>query len=401
MPMPVAKNSFGIKSALSLGTLFLAGLSLAVAADTPSKNGAVPDPKPERGWVYQHVEARDIPWSIHVVKMAIGHKDLQVDSMMGFGTTLGVGVVSQQARAVPSDWGKPIAAINGDFFNGSRNYPGDPDGMQISHGEIVSGPNPSRICFWIDDKGVPHRSQVSAEFKVTWPDKTTTRIGMNEEREIDAAVLYTKAIGSSTRTYGGQDIVLEQNGSDPWLPLQVSKTYNARVRSIKVNGNATLESNAVVLSLGPRLSAKPVIKEGMVLQISTTTKPELPGAFAAVGGGPTLLEMGKIRDWPNVQGADTRHPRTAVGWNKDYLFFVEVDGRQRSLSIGMTLRELAQYLKMLGCDEAVNFDGGGSSTLWVLGNVMNSPCQGGERAAANSLVLIQKSQPLQKPQPPK
>jgi exopolysaccharide biosynthesis protein len=72
---------------------------------------------------------------------------------------------------------------------------------------------------------------------------------------------------------------------------------------------------------------------------------------------------------------------------------VEVDGRQRSLSIGMTLRELAQYLKNLGCNEAMNFDGGGSATMWVLGNVMNSPCQGAERPAANSLVLVQKAQP--------
>jgi exopolysaccharide biosynthesis protein len=44
----------------------------------------------------------------------------------------------------------------------------------------------------------------------------------------------------------------------------------------------------------------------------------------------------------------------------------------------------------LGCEEAMNFDGGGSATFWVLGNVMNSPSEGQERPSANALVLVQK-----------
>ena len=65
---------------------------------------------------------------------------------------------------------------------------------------------------------------------------------------------------------------------------------------------------------------------------------------------------------------------------------VIVDGRQRSLSIGMTFTELAEYMiKKLGCQEAINLDGGGSATMWVLGNVMNSPSQGRERPAGEIL----------------
>lgn len=53
----------------------------------------------------------------------------------------------------------------------------------------------------------------------------------------------------------------------------------------------------------------------------------------------------------------------------------------------------AAYLVRLGCREAVNLDGGGSSTLWVLGRVMNSPSDGMERPVANGLVVLQKERP--------
>lgn len=87
--------------------------------------------------------------------------------------------------------------------------------------------------------------------------------------------------------------------------------------------------------------------------------------------------------------SELRHPRAAIGWNQTSFFFVEVDGRQPDLSLGMTYNELSNYLVKLGCEEAMNLDGGGSATLWVLGQVMNSPCEGQERSVANALVLVQ------------
>ena len=85
-----------------------------------------------------------------------------------------------------------------------------------------------------------------------------------------------------------------------------------------------------------------------------------------------------------------RHPRTAIGWNAGNYFLVEVDGRQENLSVGMTLDELADYMARLGCEEAMNLDGGGSATLWFDGKVRNSPCDGKERPVANSLVFTRK-----------
>ena len=86
-----------------------------------------------------------------------------------------------------------------------------------------------------------------------------------------------------------------------------------------------------------------------------------------------------------------RHPRAAIGWNQNDFFLVEVDGRQRSLSVGMTLEELADFMVDLGCQEALNLDGGGSATLWYNGEVRNSPCDRAEREIANCLVVVKRN----------
>ncbi len=85
-----------------------------------------------------------------------------------------------------------------------------------------------------------------------------------------------------------------------------------------------------------------------------------------------------------------RHPRTAVGWNADRFFLIEVDGRQKHLSVGMTLDELTTYLLELGCTDAMNLDGGGSATLWYGGEVKNSPCDRAEREIANGLAVLKR-----------
>jgi hypothetical protein len=56
----------------------------------------------------------------------------------------------------------------------------------------------------------------------------------------------------------------------------------------------------------------------------------------------------------------------------------------------MTLGELSDYLVKLGCTEAMNLDGGGSSSLWFDGKVRNNPCDGYERNIANSLLVLRK-----------
>jgi hypothetical protein len=89
--------------------------------------------------------------------------------------------------------------------------------------------------------------------------------------------------------------------------------------------------------------------------------PQIGAVRDAVAGLPQLLDHGRVL--PEAGGAI--HPRTAVGLDASgrWLYVVVVDGRQPGYSMGMNLRELAEYMRGLGCYDAVNLDGGGSSIM--------------------------------------
>lgn len=352
---------------------------------------AILNPSSARGLAYFHDTVREVPWSMHVLKVSRARKELQLDSTLGGGRRFAMTTVPEQIRFVPADWGKVIAAVNGDLYNDHPDYPGDPKGLQIAHGELVSGPSPNRVCFWLDVEGDPQHGDVRSRFEVTWPKGDVTPFGFNEARPDDSAVLYTSVVGESTRTKGGLDLVLERDGDSPWLPLAIGRVYRARIARLQSEGNAPLTTNTLVLSLGPRLlDGLPKPEEGEVIQLATTTTPPLVDLRTALGGGPTLVTQGRAKEWTGLR---LRHPRTAIGWNDEHLFLVVVDGRQLRLSAGMTFPELADYMVKLGCQEAIALDGGGSATCWAYGNVLNSPSQGRERPAANALVVVQTGEP--------
>ncbi|HTD65691.1 MAG TPA: phosphodiester glycosidase family protein [Candidatus Limnocylindria bacterium] len=340
---------------------------------------------------YMRDEVPDVPWAIHIVKVSRAQGDLRFETTLGLGKQIGMGLVSDQVKALPVEAGRPLAAINGDFYNTHHpRYPGDPDGLQIARGELVSAPTNTRSCFWIDGAGNPHVEAVQSLFAATLSDGTILPFGLNEARRNGDIVLYTRANGSSTRTSGGGlELVLTRGGETNWLPLRIGQTYTARVRKVRTDGNAPLDDETIVLSAGTQVSPRLAgVKVGDTLKIATTTKPNQAGSPTAIGGGPALVHEAKARKF---DGIPTRHPRTAVGWSKQFFFLVEVDGRQKT-SAGMSYQELATYMANLGCDEAINLDGGGSATIWVYGQVMNNPSEGQQRPAANALVIVRKDQ---------
>jgi hypothetical protein len=97
-----------------------------------------------------------------------------------------------------------------------------------------------------------------------------------------------------------------------------------------------------------------------------------------------------------------RHPRTAVGVSRDSatLWLVTVDGRQTS-SAGMSLVELADMMRSLGAWQALNFDGGGSSTMVVEGRLVNAPSDSaGERPSGNLLAVARRERRASCPETP-
>jgi hypothetical protein len=347
---------------------------------------------------YTNIRTSQVPWSIHVVRASRKDPTLALQSMHAKAAAIGLGTLTEQVRLLSRTNGIPVAAINGDFYQRDQAYAGDPRGLQVMSGELLSGPS-GGASFWLDGNNQPHLGEIVSDFEITWPDGNSTPFGLNGDRPARGIELYTPAAGPSTKTSGGRELVLENPVDANWLPLKISQSSAARVVQIREGGNTKLGPGQLVLSIPPALMNSLSAQTGQVLRISTACTPSLRGAHTALSAGPILLQGGrqlKIRakgEGFQFSSMFERHPRSCIGWNEEAFFLVEVDGRQKGLSVGMTLDELGTLMMKLGCTEAMNLDGGGSATLWYRGKVRNSPCDGREREVANSLILVKKEEP--------
>ena len=113
--------------------------------------------------------------------------------------------------------------------------------------------------------------------------------------------------------------------------------------------------------------------------------------------GPIMIHNNEYCLLDSVSFNLRRHPRTAIGITEDYhLLLVTVDGRHPEAA-GMSMWELQAFMDKLGCKDALNFDGGGSTTMYIKGKtengVVNYPSDNGkydhygERKVANALVV--------------
>src|SRR5687767_14553856 len=118
-------------------------------------------------------------------------------------------------------------------------------------------------------------------------------------------------------------------------------------------------------------------------------------ALHAVGGAGLLLLNGReLQEWDEERlsagFARTRHPRTLIGVDvQDAIWLVTVDGRNPSLSLGMSFPELQRLSRRLGLRSALNLDGGGSTTMAVNGKIVNHPSDpGGARKVSDAIVVV-------------
>ena len=110
---------------------------------------------------------------------------------------------------------------------------------------------------------------------------------------------------------------------------------------------------------------------------------------AVLVSGPLLLLNGKKASLPDIKFVTNRHPRTFLCTTENDILFIAVDGR-RSKAEGMNLKEAQNFLLAIGCVDAINLDGGGSTTLWIKGEgVINNPSDlTGERPVSNAFLIV-------------
>ncbi|MEZ0372179.1 MAG: phosphodiester glycosidase family protein, partial [Candidatus Sericytochromatia bacterium] len=273
-----------------------------------------------------------------------------------------------------------LLAINAGYFNSA----GVPLGTLMQDRELIASPIYGRTLLGITRQGQlfisPNDKSLSAFFPQL--NRTSAFHGVNFPRQNNQMVLYTPRYGQSTGTAESADAI----------ELQV--LIDGTVERIGDHDMTIPEDGYVISAQGQAAQwLKEQAYEGMQVQVFSRIWEQWAQIRHLIGGGPQLLKNGQIhitateeRFQPDI--AQGRAPRTAFGLGANgELFLLVADGRQ-SHSRGLTLNELAQILKERGAVEALNFDGGGSSTLVIRDRVLNSPSDGHERPVADALLVI-------------
>ncbi len=152
--------------------------------------------------------------------------------------------------------------------------------------------------------------------------------------------------------------------------------------------------------VGPAAGIPNILKVDDKVGLQVYTAPDWSDVQSAVSGGPYLVKDGQIyvdlREQSFRVGEFSQAaPRTAVGFTRNnHLLMVTVDGRQKNVSVGATLTEMARIMKELGAIEAMNFDGGSSTQMVVNGRVVNSPTVAGGARVSSSLIVRHVPAPL-------
>lgn len=267
-----------------------------------------------------------------------------------------------------------IAAINGTYF---KPQTGVPLGTLMIDGKIYTGPVYDRVAMGIFDDGFKTaRLQMNGEIRAN--GKTLKVDNINQPRMLSThTIIYTPEWGKNspaTPKYGYQ------------LAIKDNKIISASYNPLAIpDGGYVISAPLSVLK--PFLNAKKI-------KITLNTLPEWKNVRHIISGGPYLVKNSEVFVDMTAQKLGAiggKNPRTAIGYTADDIFImVAVDGREGS-SVGMTLMQLANFMKSLGCTDAINLDGGGSTVMYVGGQVVNKPAFKGGIAISNALVLSSKS----------
>jgi hypothetical protein len=362
------------------------------------------------GVSYQYWVDPSGPFAIHLVTVDLRRRDIDLRVARARDALRGREKPSEMVKRATASGTNVLAAINADFFNLGT---GENENNQVIAGEwwkglkVTDSPydtyDNAHVQFGVDAARRPFMDRYLLDAKAFVRGTATpiTTLNFNPSGNPEGTALYTSRYGAKTpldttrRTTEATMIAAGRHG-DTLLYLRRGGVSATSGSPIPANG-------AVIAAYGPgsRLDEVRGMADGDTVRVVLTTLPRT-GAGAPtilVGGWPRILRDGidVAVDAPTVEGtvstnAERRHPRSAIGFSRDSstLYLLVVDGRSQK-SVGMTLVELATFMRRLGAWQAMNFDGGGSSTMVVGGAVVNVPSDSaGERAVGNALLVVKR-----------
>ncbi len=316
------------------------------------------------------------PMALNVLRVDPRHVAIKSLMAQRPGGGFGRAPVSQIAKAFGA-----TAAINGTFFNFTSN---EPAGLLVLDGQIVSSSPYNRSVFGVRYDGTPFIDDARVRASVLLENGRELPIHrVNHVAKPDQLTLYTSHFGKSTKT-----------GIQPYRHEVAIDAAGTVIETS--NGDLPIPKNGVVVSANGHAyrSLFSLLQPGSRALVYTKLSGVWEGVRYAVGGGPTILHNGKVHVTARQEGfgghiASGRAPRTAIGYTRSGMtMMITVDGRKPKHSVGCTLPELARIMAELGCIEAINLDGGGSSVMVIGGKPVNQVSAGRERLVSNAIGIF-------------
>ncbi len=286
--------------------------------------------------------------------------------------------------------GQVVAAINADFFNFGE---GVPFGIFMDGGEILSTPPQYSVAFGIKSDGTPfcqsHGTIMNKTLIIGDYKTQLTAINCRHGKTEDSIILYNSLFDQTTRSPSDSvEVVLTHH----WGEFRHGEEIVLSVDEIiPEGGNTKIPEGKMVLSA--RGVYKDVLNSLMPEQ-EISVKIEFTDFWSdvtfAVAGSHLLLKDGQFVDTPNTE----RTARTLIGIKPDgNVVFYTIDGKMSDFSVGATQKQAATIMRDLGCVDAINLDGGGSTTFAMryLGTntvKMINRSASSARAVANSAILV-------------
>lgn len=239
------------------------------------------------------------------------------------------------------------------------------DSVAITISKVTSGTGKNTITYYAADVTLKDSSSLKSAF-------ADNQFGQNIIEYTSAIANANNAIFAINGDYYGfrDDGIVIRNG-------KIFRNLPART------GLAFYADGLMKIYDETQTTAEELVAEGVTQTLSFGP--------ALVDGGKAVTGLGKVEIDTNfgnhsIQGSN---PRTGIGLiGPNHYMFVVVDGRSSGYSKGMTLDEFADLFVSLGCTEAYNLDGGGSSTMYFMGRVVNNPLGKNKERGVSDILYI-------------
>lgn len=347
------------------------------------------------------------PWIVSVVRVDLRRADIALRQTRARDSLRARERTSSMVQRTTRPGRKVLAAVNADFFD---LVSGESENNQVLDGEwwkglkVTDSPYDTydnvHAQFAIDSAGRPSIDRFLFDGRVWAKTSMTPVITLNAipTGTHEGAALFTPRYGSATprdTTRRTVEVPLAAAGVRGDTAIYVRRGAVA-----EASGTPIPRQGAVLSAYGARADAVRAMAEGDTVRVLLATLPRLARGRAPaliIGGWPRILHDGRnvaaasaVVEGTISRNAEVRHPRTAIGYSRDgrVLWLLVVDGRS-ARSAGMTLVELADQMRRLGAWQALNFDGGGSTTMVIDGAIVNTPSDAtGERAVGSALLVL-------------